>query len=272
MTSNWLEKEIEINGICLHTLHVPASGKASLVLVHGFSDNGWCWQETAEALAGRYELWMPDMRGHGLSARVQSDTTFDMVTDLVGLIQTLSLKRPIVAGHSMGAAIAFQLGARYPELPRALVLEDPPWFDEIPPQHKPEKEGESSPFSRWVENLQFQTLEQLLVECHLEHPTWSDMTKQRWCEGKKQLDPNFLSTDSIPRVDWRVSLKSIICPTLLITADPELGGLVTPDMASQAVQINPQVKVAHIPGVGHHVRFGNPALYRQNLEAFFQTL
>ena len=97
----------------------------SLMLVHGFSDNGLCWAPVAHDLESEYDVIMPDMRGHGLSSRVQLGETVDMAADVAELIRTLKLERPIVCGHSMGAGVTFQLGARFPELVRALVLEDP---------------------------------------------------------------------------------------------------------------------------------------------------
>ena len=70
---------------------------------------------------------MPDSRGHGLSARVKPEEEVDNAGDLATLIMALELDKPIIAGHSMGAASASELGARFPSMPRALILEDPPW-------------------------------------------------------------------------------------------------------------------------------------------------
>ena len=43
----------------------------TVVLVHGFLDLCWGWQDTVEAgLAGRFHVVAPDMRGHGDSDRV----------------------------------------------------------------------------------------------------------------------------------------------------------------------------------------------------------
>lgn len=44
--------------------------------------------------------------------------------DLAFLCRELQLEKPVVIGHSMGGVVAFALGARYPELPSAIVTLD----------------------------------------------------------------------------------------------------------------------------------------------------
>jgi pimeloyl-ACP methyl ester carboxylesterase len=41
------------------------------------------------------------------------------------VIAALGLVKPIVMGHSMGSAAAMWFAARHPDVPRAVVLEDP---------------------------------------------------------------------------------------------------------------------------------------------------
>lgn len=267
MVPEWESLKIELNGSMLNVIHAGTVGKQALVLIHGFSDNGLCWQREAEALKDDYDIWMPDMRGHGLSARVHQGEPFDMVADLAGIIENQGIKRPIVAGHSMGAAITFEFAARHPEIPTAIILEDPPWFNAIP-EHFKRSDDQPSDFARWAENLQYQSLAQLLDECHQEHPEWSEIAALRWCEAKKQLDPKFLLTGAIPLSDWRATLAKITCPALLITANPALGGLVTPEMASQAMEIKQNLKVANFPDTGHHIRFARHEAYLQAVRMF----
>jgi pimeloyl-ACP methyl ester carboxylesterase len=120
--THWTQNDLDFNGISLHYLRTGDGSKPPLVLQHGFSDNGLCWLQTALDLEDSYEIVMPDARGYGLSARVQPGQPVDMAADLVAVIQGLGLNRPIIGGHSMGANIAFQVGAPYPQIPRALLV------------------------------------------------------------------------------------------------------------------------------------------------------
>lgn len=86
-----------------------------------------CWAKTAAKLESQFDVYLPDSRGHGLSSRVQPGEELDNAADLAGFIRALDIKQPVIAGHSMGAASTSECAARFPELPRALILEDPPW-------------------------------------------------------------------------------------------------------------------------------------------------
>ena len=76
----------------------------------------------------------------GILSVVQRNEKLDMPADLAEMIRLLGLEQPIIGGHSMGAAVAAQLGARFPSLARALVLEDPPWFPPMPAETAPESD------------------------------------------------------------------------------------------------------------------------------------
>jgi len=268
MLPNWTEGDLTIDGARLHYYRLGDRIRPPLVLQHGFSDNGLCWLTLAGDLQARYDIVLPDARGHGRSARLTRGECVDMTADLAGLIRGLGLERPIVAGHSMGAMMAAQLGAQYPDLPRALILEDPPWrLPQASDAPRPTL-GQDSPQAQWIKSLAGLSLEQLIERHRAEHPTWSDLVLHRWSEGKQQLDPNFFTAGDLGWMDWQEVVPAIACPTLLITATPEKGGIVTPEVADMAHEMNELISVAHIPGTGHHVRFENYAAYRAAVETF----
>ncbi len=55
-------------------------------------------------------------------------------------------------------------------------------------------------------------------------------------------------------VEWREHLAQTRCPVLLITSDPLLGGIVTPDVADEAKRIMPSLQVIRHSGAGHNIR------------------
>jgi len=277
MPENLEEHTIFVNTAELHYYQLGSSGKSVLVLLHGFSDNGLCWQAEAEELAADHEIYMPEMRGHGMSTRVKPGERFDMVEDLFAFIQDLGLRKPVIAGHSMGASIAFNLGARYPDLPAGLVLEDPPWFGafsegEAVPENVREINAGRNPFAQFIDSLQGKTVDELVAQFRLEHSSWPEQTLRRWCEAKLQLDPNINPALSMPHEYWKNVLESITCPVLLFTASPDLGGIVTPEMAVQAQEMKPDLKIAPFPDVGHHIRFAEHEAYMKELVAFLDGL
>ena len=270
LPSHWTKNDLIINGVSLHYVRTGDDRKPPLVLAHGFSDDSSCWLQTAVDLEADYDLIMPDARGHGRSARVEPGQPVDMVADLAGIIRALGLQRPIVGGHSMGANTAFQLGVRYPEIPRALLLEDPPWRQPAPVQAGGQT-GEH-PMTPWVATIQRLTLDELIAQTRQDHPVWPEPVIQTWCPAKKRLDPNILSILNIRGADWAAEVPQLGCPTLIVTADPEMGAIITPAVAAQVLALNPLCTVIHIPGAGHHVRFEAYTTYMQGVQAFLQGI
>ncbi len=270
LPAHWTQHDLTLNGVRFHYYRTGNGDKPPLVLVHGFSDNGLCWLQTALDLEAEYDIIMPEARGHGKSERVRPGEEVDMPADLAAILQALGIERPIVGGHSMGAMEAFQLGVRFPEIPRALLLEDPPWRQ---PQPLPAGDIPAAhPMQPWVDTIQRLSLDELMALSRNDHPNWPDWVINTWCAAKKELDPNILSIVNIRGTDWVEDAPKLQCPTLIITADPELGGIVTPQIAARVQELNPHCQVKQIPGVGHHIRFGDYDTYMTAVRSFLHQV
>ncbi len=268
MYPNWHQNDLILNGIQLHYTRTGHGEKPALVLAHGFSDSGLCWLPLAQALEQDYDLVLPDARGHGLSARVQPGEEIDTAADLAVLIQSLGLERPNLGGHSMGASVSARAVARYPGLARALILEDPAWFKLQEPNEAEEQDQQLNPYDQWLLTVKDLTREQIMDKCRRDSPIWAEIELPAWAESKQQFDTNFILTRQPPHTDWREVAKAIACPTLLITADPAKGGIVTPEIAAEAVALNSQIQVARIEGAGHNIRRENFAAFLQAVRSF----
>src|SRR5512141_1470886 len=167
----WTENDTIVNGKRIHTYRFGAAGKPVLFLIHGLTDTGLCWQPLAEALAGEYDIVLPDARGHGKSERIAPGEKIDLIADLAGVIANLGLGRVIAGGHSMGAGEAALLCARYPALVRAVFLEDPPWRTPQLPDPGVTANMKENPIATFVASLRGKSLEELQAQVHLDHPT-----------------------------------------------------------------------------------------------------
>lgn len=101
-------------------------GEPPILLVHG-----WCCDHTyfaaqLEHFANRdHRVVAVDLRGHGRSDKpLQAYTMQVFADDLAWVCEVLELARPVVVGHSMGGIVAFDLAARYPDLPSGVVMLD----------------------------------------------------------------------------------------------------------------------------------------------------
>ena len=98
----------------------------TVVLVHGVRDHCRTWDDLIARLAmlGDYHFVAPDLRGHGDSDWVQGSgyRYFDYLYDLQQLIEQNDLGPVILAGHSLGGAIASFFAGVFPEWVSKLVL------------------------------------------------------------------------------------------------------------------------------------------------------
>jgi len=234
------------------------------VLAHGFSDDGLCWTPVAERLEADYDIIMVDARGHGRSdGPEQGYGSAENAADLAGLIEALQLKRPAVLGHSMGAATALVLAGLYPNVPSAILLEDPPpWW--MPPDPS-EDSGPRRNFGGWIIELKRKTREEMIAHQREQSPGWSEEELGLWADSKLRLSVNVLNRDQSQPVDWPATVKQITCPVLLITADPELGAIVPAESAAALKEMLPQTQVVNIPRAGH-------SIHREQFERYMAVI
>ncbi len=272
MYTKWKQGNIPIKNGYLHYYRTGQGKKEPIILVHGFSDNGLCWTPVARELGKKYDVIMPDMKSHGLSARICEEEPIDMASDLVQLIQSLGVSRPIIVGHSMGAMIAFQAGVQYPDLAKAMVLEDPPWL--LSQQREDNKSEER--MLEWARKLPSQSIQELETINRKDHPTWNDEMVRLMSESKKQLDPTFvdklLKSLKKNRSEWLSTIGTICFPLLIMTGNPELGGIVTGEVAAKIHELNPKIQIKNIPDVGHLIRFDKFNDFMDALLAFLENL
>ena len=97
-----------------------------LLLVHGWGGDGREWSPHAEALADRFRVIVPDLRGHGRSeVPDQGNTPVEMADDLAALLGHFGTVPAVVVGHSMGGQVVNLLAVRHPDLVRSVVALDP---------------------------------------------------------------------------------------------------------------------------------------------------
>ncbi|RVW05947.1 alpha/beta fold hydrolase [Rhodococcus spongiicola] len=102
----------------------PADG-APVVLLHGFPQDSRCWSRVAPLLHARgFRTFAVDQRGCSAGARPRSRWAYrssELVADVVALIDRIGRGPVHVIGHDWGAAVAWWLGARRPDLVRTLT-------------------------------------------------------------------------------------------------------------------------------------------------------
>lgn len=118
----------EANGTAID-LMTGGSGQPVLLL-HGYPQTHAMWHRVAPALASRYTVVCPDLRGYGDSAKPPSDRTHQayakrvMALDGVELMRGLGFDRFAVVGHDRGARVARRMALDHPDTVTRLAVLD----------------------------------------------------------------------------------------------------------------------------------------------------
>ena len=268
-----VERSFLASGLRLN--YAVAGSGSPVLLLHGGSSRWQQFEHLVRGLADRWQVYAPDLRGHGLSGRVPGRYRLaDYADDIVLFLEHIGASA--VFGHSLGGQVAATAAARRPELFDALAIGDVP--------------------------LSLETLRPGLMSNRPMLVTWRDLaasdrsrdaiaralrTQQVEFEGRsgqagdlmpatstwfefmagclRDLDPTML--DAVIEFDemhagWDVDrlLSSISCPVLLIQADPKYGGGLGDDDVARARALRADVQVARIIKAGH-------SLYPWRIEA-----
>lgn len=101
-----------------------------LLLLHGYPQTHVMWHPIADALAERFTVVCPDLRGYGHSGKPASDGSHAayskraMARDQAEVMSALGFERFAVAGHDRGGRVAHRLALDHPERLTRLALLD----------------------------------------------------------------------------------------------------------------------------------------------------
>ena len=101
--------------------------RPAVVLLHGLGSNYTRWLEFIEksALSHHYDIFVPDLRGHGDSVTSGIISMEKWTQDLAQILRQENYHDAVIIGHSLGAHLAHFFAHRYPKYVRGLVLIDP---------------------------------------------------------------------------------------------------------------------------------------------------
>lgn len=261
------EKRFDTGEISLNYAEAGDPHHPPLVLLHGGSAR-WQWlTDVINAFADRWHVFAPDLRGHGKSSHTPwrySDT--DFAGDIAALL--LFIGEPaILIGHSLGGRIAAMTAVQNPAFVRALVIGDPPlWLDNVREHHR---QNEVS-LREWAELAGKPAAE--IAEYLKDVPVvWGNDPNPRparvalgedapWfalMAGSLAVnDPTVLLTRLQTEETYSAFVPEtlfprITCPTLLLQADSEAGGLLSDWEVQRALALVPDARHVRFEGIGH---------------------
>jgi len=98
--------EISVDGCNVHFQDTVRSLPRTIVFLHGAGSSHRIWRDQWAGLKGTARLVIPDLPGHAESSGTARDSMREYAAWLSDFIGELGLRRFVLAGHSMGGAVA----------------------------------------------------------------------------------------------------------------------------------------------------------------------
>ncbi|HMJ56056.1 MAG TPA: alpha/beta hydrolase [Polyangiaceae bacterium] len=115
---------LEVAGVRLYWAETgQASAAPPVVLLHGLNNSCLSWSQVARLLAKDRRVLMPDLPGHGRSARPNASYELGWYARIMAQwLEALGIENADIVGHSFGGGVAQMLLLECPERIRRLVL------------------------------------------------------------------------------------------------------------------------------------------------------
>ncbi|MFQ3249791.1 alpha/beta fold hydrolase [Glaciecola sp.] len=120
-------KEFDIESHYLSNVLEFDNTKPIIVLLHGFSADKYIWNRIAKRLTNQYQIFAPDLLGHGDVVYRKTDTysTPEQVRFLLSMLNKLNIKKFHIIGNSMGGLMTAKMLEICPRDIGKAVLIDP---------------------------------------------------------------------------------------------------------------------------------------------------
>jgi 3-oxoadipate enol-lactonase len=221
----------------------------TILLLHGNAESGLAWYGWVPALARRYRVVRPDMRGFGQSSAMPRDHGWsldELIADFCGLMDHLGVARFHLVGAKLGGTIARAFAARRPgRVVTLTVVGTPPPLRPGAAERVPGlvRVFEEHGVEHWARQNMGLRLGSAFPP---EGVDW-------WARfmGRTAVSTQIGFTGPIGAADIRADLPKIACPTLVITTERSALGSVEETRAWQQQIAGSELLV--LPGDSYHV-------------------
>lgn len=258
---------------------VPDGGemreRPTVVLVHG-GPGGWdhsYFKPDFAPLAEDAQVVYLDLRGHGRSEWGDAaDWTFEACADDVRVFcDTVGIARPIVFGHSMGAAIVLLYGVRHPGHAAGLIVQSAFARFDIPRLIEGFRRVAGDEVAE-IAGRSFRGQEVSDEECHRVDVAFGPQVpdEEQRARPRKNLELNSPGMDVVRRTDIVHRLGAIASPTLVAVG--ELDPVTPVGAAEEIADALPEdvARLEVISGAGHWAWKDAPDGYFQMIIEFIE--
>ena len=121
---------LEYNGKRLFlSYYTKGRGKPPILILHGLGGSHFEWERLVlPYCTAKRRIIILDQPGHGSSGVIEHVSLEDLVEVTRSFLLRLKIRRVILVGQSMGAAMSFMFAVKYPEMVEAVVAQGAPYL------------------------------------------------------------------------------------------------------------------------------------------------
>jgi pimeloyl-ACP methyl ester carboxylesterase len=281
------------------TLSCRAAGAVdavqSVLLLHGFPEAAFVWDEVMAALAPSARCVAPNLRGYERSsapAEVDAYRAKHLVADLVAAIEALGAPIDVLVAHDWGGAVAWNLVALRPDLVRQFVVINSPhpgaFLREL--RGSPEQQA-ASVYMNWLVQPQaaalladddFARLFRIIDRfgrAHWMTPALRERYRAVWAMGLQgalnyyRASPLRPASDTDRSIDALVlprSVLSVRVPTRVLWGDADEA--LRPGLLRGLNEWVADLQVQHVPDASHWIVHERPELVIETIAGALEQL
>jgi 3-oxoadipate enol-lactonase len=242
-----------------------------VVLLHPFPVNHEFWLPIATALATRYQLILPDLRGHGDSTVGEGPATMEKhAADLARVMDDADIVRAPLIGVSIGGYSLFEFWRKLRGRVAALGLFNTKAQADAPDAHTARLQAANDVLERGTEIFFEGMISRVLGRTTRD--TRPDLVKGalRMMQKMSPEDIAQVQRGMAERPDSISTIQTINVPTLIVTGDED--AMTGPNEASLMHQHIPNSEMRVIPKVGHYAAWEQPEETTKLLRQFLEQL
>ena len=256
-------------------------GPARVMLLHGFPEAAFVWDEVMQAVAPQVSCVAPNLRGYIGSSAPTDPKAYrakHLVADLVAAIEAQGAPLDLLVAHDWGGALAWNLAAQRPDLLRRLLMINSPHPATFLRELKGNAEQQAA--SAYMTFLCRPDAEQLLAERDFARlwpffgePGWMtaevrDQYRQAWTnQGRgltgplnyyraSPLRPPTGPDDALHRVDLPDEAVTVHVPTTLLWGERDKALL--PALLDGLERWVPDLQIHRVPQASHWIVHEQP--------------
>lgn len=249
------------------------AGPRRVVLLHGFPEAAFIWDEVLLALAPAISGLAPNLRGYpgsGHPAEVAAYRTRHLVADLVALIEATGGPLDLLVAHDWGGAVAWNLAAQRPDLVKRLLIINSPhpatFLREL--RNNPAQQAASTYMNRfsqadaerWLAERDFARMLGLFGA-----PTWltpakREQYREAWRNGltgplnyyrASPLRPPTGPADALHTVSLKDEDVTVRVPTAVLWGERDIALL--PSLLDDLPRWVPDLRIVRVPQASHWI-------------------